>query len=78
MTQNYPLPLLSARCDSHDLLVAPMFMDHAFLLAQGCLVTAGCPAEVLREEFISTVFGCRLRVDNRRPESVCISLFVQP
>jgi len=63
----------------HDLLVAPMFMDHAFLLAQGSLVSSGRPADVLREECISTVFGCRLRVEHRQLESVCLSLgFVQP
>lgn len=60
----------------HDLLFAPMFVDHAFLLAQGRLAMAGRPVEVLTEESMSAVFGCRLRLDHRHPESVCVSLFV--
>ena len=61
----------------HDLVFAPMFVDHAVLLAKGRVATAGRPVEVLTEESMSAVFGCRLRVDHRHPESVCVSLFAQ-
>jgi iron complex transport system ATP-binding protein len=42
----------------HDILVAPMFVDHAVLLASGRIVSAGEPANVLCEGHLQAVFGC--------------------
>ena len=58
----------------HDLVLAPMFVDHAVLLAQGRMAAAGRPVEVLGEESMLAVFGCRLRVEHRQLNSASVSL----
>ncbi|CRZ13560.1 ABC transporter ATP-binding protein [Mycolicibacterium neworleansense] len=53
----------------HDLNLAAMFCDHVVVLAQGTVVAAGSPAEVLTEELVADVYGvrCRITVDDRGP-----------
>lgn len=58
----------------HDLVLAPMFVDRAILIAQGRLVAAGRPVETLGEENVSAVFGCRLRIEHRQPHSVSVTM----
>lgn len=53
----------------HDLLLAPMFVDHAVLLQAGHIVTSGTPADVFTNEHLRTVFSCNLavtRLDNQQ------------
>lgn len=43
---------------SHDLFIAPHYLDAALLLHQGRLIAAGTPGEVLAAERLTTVFDC--------------------
>jgi iron complex transport system ATP-binding protein len=47
----------------HDLVIAPLFMDHAVLLHQGGIEMAGPAAESLSPERIHKVFGVMARFD---------------
>ncbi|NLW50688.1 MAG: ABC transporter ATP-binding protein [Candidatus Brocadiaceae bacterium] len=47
---------------AHDILVAPMFVDHAVLLNEGTVVAEGRPGDVLTADAIAAVFGCRMDV----------------
>ena len=58
----------------HDLLLAPMLIDQAVLLANGRMAAAGRPIEALGEQAMDAVFGCRLRVDHRQPNSVTVTM----
>jgi iron complex transport system ATP-binding protein len=42
----------------HDILVAPIFVDRALLMACGRIVASGKPVEVLDAAHIRSVFGC--------------------
>jgi len=57
----------------HDLVLAPMFVDHAVLLSQGCLVAAEQAINVLSQQTIQTVFGCQLRIEHHQPNSVSVT-----
>ena len=46
----------------HDILVSPMFVDAAVLLADGCVVAAGAAAQVLAPENLDRAFGRLIRV----------------
>jgi len=46
----------------HDLTLAAQFADRLVLVSAGGVVAAGAPAEVLREDLLSTCFGARVRV----------------
>jgi len=46
----------------HDLTLAAQFADRLVLVSAGGVVAAGSPAEVLREDLLSTCFGARVRV----------------
>ena len=46
----------------HDLNLTAMFADHIVMLKDGRLHRAGSPAEVLDEEALEAVYGCRLSV----------------
>ncbi len=46
----------------HDLLVVPMFTDHAVLLKAGAVYREGKPQDVLTSENIEQVFGTRLEL----------------
>ncbi len=47
---------------SHDLNLAAQVADRMLLLDGGHLVANGSPGEVVREELLSSVYGCELRV----------------
>ena len=53
------LTVLSAM---HDLTLAAQFADRLVLVSAGGVVAAGPPAEVLREDLLSTCFGAHVRV----------------
>ncbi|MDT4943253.1 MAG: cobalamin transport system ATP-binding protein [Pseudonocardiales bacterium] len=53
------LTVLSAM---HDLTLAAQFADRLILLADGRIVAAGAPVEVLDEEVLGACFGGRVRV----------------
>ncbi|WP_298873045.1 ABC transporter ATP-binding protein [uncultured Microbacterium sp.] len=46
----------------HDLNLAARYADHLVAMAQGRIVAAGDPAEVLTEDTVQEVFGLRSRV----------------
>jgi iron complex transport system ATP-binding protein len=46
----------------HDLNLTAMFADHIVMLKDGRLHRAGTPAEVLDEDALEAVYGCRLSV----------------
>ena len=46
----------------HDLLMVPMFTDHAILLKDGAVYREGEPQQVLVPENIESVFGTRLEL----------------
>lgn len=46
----------------HDLNLTAMFADAVALLAEGRVVAAGAPAEVLTDAHLSKAYGCALRV----------------
>ena len=58
----------------HDLVLAPVFVDHAILLAQGRVAAAGQPVDVLEEENMSIVFGSRLRIEYHKSHSVSVTM----
>jgi iron complex transport system ATP-binding protein len=53
------LTVLSAM---HDLTLAAQFADRLVLVSAGGVVASGQPADVLREDLLSTCFGARVRV----------------
>ncbi len=48
---------------SHDLNLAAMYADRLLLLTDGSITAIGTPAEVIREEILSTAYGCPMLVD---------------
>jgi iron complex transport system ATP-binding protein len=46
----------------HDLNLAAMFVDRIFVMHRGRLAAAGSPQTVLRDDLISKVFECSLKV----------------
>ena len=48
---------------SHDLSLAARSCDRLALMAEGRIVSAGAPAEVLRPELLRSVFGVEARVE---------------
>jgi len=47
---------------SHDLLLAPLFLDRAVLLAGGAVVASGAPGEILSADHMRAAFGVDLAV----------------
>lgn len=47
----------------HDLNLTAMFADRAVLMHRGRMAASGPPGEVLRDDLLSEVFGCPLRVN---------------
>ncbi len=52
----------------HDLNLTAMTADHVVLLAEGRLLAAGPPAEVMTDRLLSRAYGCAIRT-NRTPAS---------
>ena len=52
----------------HDLNLTAMFADQVVMLKDGRLHMAGTPADVLNEQALEAVYGCRLSV-TREPET---------
>jgi heme transport system ATP-binding protein len=52
----------------HDLNLAAAIADHLILLSAGRVTRAGPPEEVLRDDFLSASYGCRVAA-NRVPEN---------
>jgi iron complex transport system ATP-binding protein len=46
----------------HDLNLTAMFADRIYVMHRGNLAAAGTPRDVLKDNLIEEVFGCRLRV----------------
>ncbi len=46
----------------HDLNLASMFADRMWVMHRGRIAAAGAPSDVLKDEMLSRVFGCDLRV----------------
>lgn len=53
---------LTVLMTSHDLNLAAEFFPRLILMNHGRIVASGAPAEVLREDRLREVFGCRLLV----------------
>ncbi|SDW97204.1 iron complex transport system ATP-binding protein [Ruegeria halocynthiae] len=52
----------------HDLNLTAMCADSVILMADGALVHQGTPQETLRDQLLSTAYGCRIAV-NRAPNT---------
>jgi iron complex transport system ATP-binding protein len=48
---------MTALVVTHDLQLLDPAFDHVFAMREGQLAAAGAPAEVLRDEVLSEVFG---------------------
>lgn len=46
----------------HDLNLTAMFADRVTVIGEGAVAATGAPEAVFRDEILSAVFGCRLRV----------------
>ncbi|MFC3075402.1 heme ABC transporter ATP-binding protein [Shinella pollutisoli] len=47
----------------HDLNLTAMFADHMVMMRGGRIELAGPPAEVMTDDAMETVFGCRMRIN---------------
>ena len=47
----------------HDLNLTAMFADHVALLAEGRVLAAGHPSDILTDSHLSRAYGCALRVN---------------
>jgi iron complex transport system ATP-binding protein len=47
----------------HDLNLAAAYADEIVLMSRGRIVVAGAPSKVLREDLLSEVYGCIVRMD---------------
>jgi iron complex transport system ATP-binding protein len=56
----------------HDLSLAAQFADRVAVLAAGCVVASGRPAEVLTEDLLEHHYRASVRVDARRAESFAV------
>ncbi|MBD9570032.1 heme ABC transporter ATP-binding protein [Ensifer sp. ENS08] len=54
----------------HDLNLTAMFADHMVMMKAGKVRASGAPAEVLTDETMEAVFGCRMRVGVAPPAPV--------
>lgn len=52
----------------HDLNLTAMFADHMVMMKAGRIERAGCPADVMTDDAMEAVFGCRMRI-NGVPEA---------
>ncbi|QRM56472.1 heme ABC transporter ATP-binding protein [Sinorhizobium sp. BG8] len=52
----------------HDLNLTAMFADRMVMMKDGTVFAAGAPAEIMTDETMEAVFGCRMRV-NGLPEA---------
>lgn len=57
----------------HELNLAAMFADRVTVMAGGRIAATGSPSEVLRDDLLAEVFGCRLRV-GYAPPGACFVL----
>jgi iron complex transport system ATP-binding protein len=58
----------------HDLLIAPLFVDHAVLLKAGGIFAQGTVPQVLHPHNLATCFGCSLRISWPSPTAAAIVL----
>ena len=47
----------------HDLNLTAMFADHMVMMKDGRIERAGRPTEVMTDDAMETVFGCRMRIN---------------
>lgn len=47
----------------HDLNLTAMFADHMVMMKSGRIERAGAPAEVMTDDAMEAVFGCRMRIN---------------
>ncbi|WP_421577632.1 heme ABC transporter ATP-binding protein [Shinella sp. M31] len=47
----------------HDLNLTAMFADHMVMMKDGRVERAGAPAEVMTDDAMEAVFGCRMRIN---------------
>jgi iron complex transport system ATP-binding protein len=47
----------------HDLNLTAMFADHMVMMRAGRIERSGPPAEVMTDDAMETVFGCRMRIN---------------
>ncbi|MFA7230563.1 MAG: ABC transporter ATP-binding protein [Victivallaceae bacterium] len=58
----------------HDLFAAPMFLDRAFLLNDGMIVSSGTVAEVLSPDNLKHVFACPVNISHLPGNNISIAL----
>ncbi|MGO4957639.1 iron ABC transporter ATP-binding protein [Luteococcus sp. Sow4_B9] len=56
----------------HDLNAASLYADHIVVMADGQVVAAGSPEEIMQEELLSEVFGLPIRVREIDGERVAL------
>ncbi|APX14078.1 heme ABC transporter ATP-binding protein [Tateyamaria omphalii] len=54
----------------HDLNLTALFADHVLVMAEGQLLAAGHPIDVMTDEVLSHAYGCHLRVNTAPPDAV--------
>jgi iron complex transport system ATP-binding protein len=57
----------------HDLILAPLFIDHAVLLKNGTVAAAGVPEEVLTPKNLAAVFAVRMTLERPGSGTVAVS-----
>ena len=55
---------------AHDLNLTAMFADHMVMMKSGRIERAGPPAEVMTDDAMEAVFGCRMRINGVPPAGV--------
>jgi len=63
---------------SHDLFVAPLFLDVAVLMHNGRIIAIGSPEQVLSAGNISIAFKRSISIAWNRPRGITVDLGIQP
>ena len=63
---------------SHDLFVAPLFLDVAVLMHNGRIIASGSPEQVLSAGNISIAFKRSISIAWNRPRGITVDLGIQP
>jgi iron complex transport system ATP-binding protein len=58
----------------HDLVIAPMFVDHAVLLKAGAVLASGPPRQAFHPTNLAEGFGCAIEIEWPPPNSACLKI----
>ena len=63
---------------SHDLFVAPLFLDVAVLMHNGRIIASGSPEHAISAENINIAFKRSISIAWNHPGGIIVDLGVQP